>query len=207
VTRRAWITIDDSPSSHTPRLIEALRQRGCDAVFFCVGEALRAHPDEADQLVRAGFLLGNHSLKHPAFSSLSLPRALEEIDTTDALIDDVYARCQRPRSRRLFRFPYGDRGGDLQERLQEELRQRGFESWPDQNGTFDVFWTFSTEDYRLWVDPVWTPEAFQRHLRGLAEGTQDEVVLFHDHPQSETRFPGYAETILETLQELRFVTS
>lgn len=173
--RHALLTIDDSPGSLTPAILDHLATQDIRAVFFCIGEHLEAFPDQADLIVRAGHTLGNHSWSHPAFSGLTLADSITQIDRTEAAIDHVHSRTGIPRTHRVFRFPYGDKGGPLKDLLQAELARRSFQNpaalfpgnghntshapglsitypwYADTHLSTDLdwFWTFDTLDYRL----------------------------------------------------------
>lgn len=218
--RHALLTIDDSPTPRTPAVLRALLDRGAHAVFFCVGERLTAHPAHAAAILEAGFEIGNHGRTHRAFSSLSLAECLEEIDLTEEAIEAVHAAAGVPRRRRLFRFPYGDKGGEARERIQDALAARGFEglgeldirhSWYREHGLDadrDVFWTLDTRDYLL-ADPSsgFTFQDLLERLRdpapvtggSLVEGAGDEIVLAHDNPVSDSVVPRRFERLLEAI--------
>ncbi len=55
--------------------------------------------------------IGNHSFSHPYFSELSFEECTEQILSTEVI----------ERRHKLFRFPYGDKGGEHKDRLQEFL--------------------------------------------------------------------------------------
>ena len=63
------ITIDDGPDPHdTPLLLDLLDRHHAKAIFFMIGEKVRAHPELAREVVRRGHEIGNHTLTHPAAS-------------------------------------------------------------------------------------------------------------------------------------------
>lgn len=60
------ITIDDGPCpQETPALLDLLDRKGVKAVFFVIGEKVKAHPELAREIVRRGHELGNHTMTHP----------------------------------------------------------------------------------------------------------------------------------------------
>ena len=67
--RGILITIDDGPDPHdTPMLLDLLDHHRTKAVFFMIGEKVRAHPDLACEVLRRGHEIGNHTLTHPQAS-------------------------------------------------------------------------------------------------------------------------------------------
>ena len=63
------ITIDDGPDPHdTPLLLDLLDRYQTKAIFFMIGEQVRAHPELAREVVRRGHEIGNHTMTHPQAS-------------------------------------------------------------------------------------------------------------------------------------------
>jgi len=219
--RNLLLTIDDSPTEQTPELVSFLTQRAWHAIFFCLGEQLVRYPDQADRIVQAGYPIGNHSFTHRGFSTLTLDECREEVERTEAQIDEVYRRNGVPRTQRYFRFPYGDKGGEKKAEIQALLGEFGFSGpqglaitypWYQAHALdsdHDVFWTVDSLDYQL----VNSHGAFTLgELLGrfdnpapdsggtLAAGTSDEIFLIHDHPHTEAQVPGYFRTIVEKVE-------
>ena len=68
--------------------------------------------------------IGNHSFSHPYFSELSFEECTEQILRTEDILNRIYAPIASEgieRPHKLFRFPYGDKGGEHKDRLQEFL--------------------------------------------------------------------------------------
>ncbi|MBL4589723.1 MAG: polysaccharide deacetylase family protein, partial [Alphaproteobacteria bacterium] len=62
--RVAYLTIDDSPSPHTDKIVTYLAGHGIQALFFCIGEKIEAYPDQMIGAVQAGHALANHTYAH-----------------------------------------------------------------------------------------------------------------------------------------------
>jgi len=219
--REALLTIDDSPSAITGEFVAYLASRNIDAVFFCVGKHLLEFPETADLILRSGFTIGNHSLTHPRFSQLALPECEREIAETERIIEAVHTRNGIERRARLFRFPYGDKGGDNRDRIQEMLAHHGFSGIQNLSITYpwygahsldvdrDVFWTFDALDYRLGskIAPITMPD-LHAHLQSrspanggiLNGGTSDEILLMHDHESTAALHPRYFAEIIEKIE-------
>jgi peptidoglycan-N-acetylglucosamine deacetylase len=59
------ITIDDGPDPDiTPAVLELLESYGACATFFCIGERVLRYPDLAQEIVRRGHVIENHSQRH-----------------------------------------------------------------------------------------------------------------------------------------------
>ncbi|RYD17642.1 MAG: polysaccharide deacetylase family protein, partial [Verrucomicrobiaceae bacterium] len=101
------ITIDDGPDPHdTPLLLDLLDKHDTKAIFFMIGEKVRAHPDLAREVIRRGHEIGNHTFTHPqgSFWCAGPWRTRREIAACQQVIEE--ATGKKPR---LFRAPVGHR--------------------------------------------------------------------------------------------------
>ena len=101
------ITLDDGPDPHdTPLLLDLLGRYQTRAVFFMIGEKVRAHPELAREVIRRGHEIGNHTLTHPqaSFWCAGPWRTWREIAGCQQVIEEITGT--RPR---LFRAPVGHR--------------------------------------------------------------------------------------------------
>ena len=219
--REAVLTIDDSPSAITEEILEFLKSKDIDCIFFCIGNRLVEFPETADLIVRSGFTIGNHSLAHPRFSELTLAECEREIAETETIVEAVYARNRIERRTKCFRFPYGDKGGDNRSRIQEILGRGKFTGIQNLSITYpwysehsldtdrDVYWTFDALDYRLGSShaPISMRELYE-HLENtspasggiLNGGASDEIVLMHDHETTAAIHPRYYEAIIQKIE-------
>ena len=105
--REILITIDDGPDPHdTPLLLDLLDRHQVKAIFFVIGEKVRAHPDLAREVVRRGHEIGNHTHSHPAASFWCAGpwRTRREIAGCQQVIEEITG--SKPR---WFRAPVGHR--------------------------------------------------------------------------------------------------
>lgn len=118
--RKAYLTIDDSPTRHTDDLTDFLVREDVPAVLFCIGSAYKdLHLDcegiEQNALpilnaIHKGFVIGNHTYTHRRSSELSYDEVISEIEKTENLIEQLYQEAGKPRPVKLIRFPHLDRG-------------------------------------------------------------------------------------------------
>ncbi|WP_175780895.1 polysaccharide deacetylase family protein [Burkholderia cenocepacia] len=102
------LSFDDGPGPSTPALLDVLRNASCSATFFVLGQHLADTRDVATRIVRDGHRLGNHTYSHAKPGALADAALIDEIDTTDALIRDVYRRASFPAPNAIpLRLPYG----------------------------------------------------------------------------------------------------
>lgn len=120
--KSCYLTIDDSPSTHTDEMIDFLAEKQIPALLFCRGDFLESDPDPVIRAIKMGFVIGNHSYAHKPFGTLSYDEAVADIEKCDRQIEVVYERAGVTRHGKYFRFPYLDRGnGDRIERHFEKV--------------------------------------------------------------------------------------
>lgn len=118
--RRAYLTIDDSPTRHTDDLTDFLVQENVPAVLFCIGSAyqdLHVQCEGIEQnalpvlnAIHKGFVIGNHTYTHRRSSEMSYDEVIREIEKTEELIEQLYREAGKIRPVKLIRFPHLDRG-------------------------------------------------------------------------------------------------
>lgn len=104
---RVLITIDDGPDPRdTPAMLDLLDERGLKAIFFVIGEKVRAYPELAREIIKRGHELGNHTLTHPqaTFWCASPWRTRREISGCNLAIEEITG--VKPK---WFRAPVGHR--------------------------------------------------------------------------------------------------
>jgi peptidoglycan/xylan/chitin deacetylase (PgdA/CDA1 family) len=171
------ITIDDGPDPEvTPGVLSQLGRFGARASFFCVGERVERYQELAQEIVRCGHTIENHSQRHRHTFALLGPRGIQaEI----AAAQDSIARVTGG-SPCFFRAPAGLRNPFLEPvlcRLQLRLAtwtHRGFDT---VNGNADA--------------------VHQRLVNSLQAG---DILLLHDGNAARGR--AGAPVILDVLPRL-----
>ena len=98
-----YLTFDDGPTPLvTEELIDLLDQYNATATFFVIGNKLKESLDIGKKIVTAGHAIGNHSLDHNGFASLSLDKQVDQALAAQIIIDQLDGNCGR-----LFRSPQG----------------------------------------------------------------------------------------------------
>ena len=138
--------------------------------MFAWGENIEKHYENAIYALKNGMIVGNHSYSHPAFSKLSFEQAVEEIVKNELVLDKLYKDAGVERRFRPFRFPYGDKGGNNKNALQDYLLKNGFDKvcdtqlkydWWKERGLdkdIDTLWTFDFAEYLIRKDSGFTLE-------------------------------------------------
>jgi peptidoglycan/xylan/chitin deacetylase (PgdA/CDA1 family) len=86
--RVLYLTIDDSPSAATPRILEVLRKHRVRATFF-VMSARVSDQTQLTALVREGHNLGHHMRTAQPGASLSIDVFKADFDSTERILKDV----------------------------------------------------------------------------------------------------------------------
>lgn len=210
--KRAYLTIDNSPSSDMRRKVEVLSARGIPAVFFCRGDLLEQRPDDAIYAIKKGFIIGNHGYNHPRFSELNMEDCFEQVRRCDEIIDRLYQRAGVKRPVRWIRFLYGDKAGFAKmrlfqkfegegkrrkEELQEYVWSLGYSS-PDLGVTYDHwrklgldqdidwYWTYDVMEYMVrGTDPWFGLTSLQKVLERMDWNKPEEWACLGDQTSPE----------------------
>ena len=150
------LTFDDGPDPvYTPRILDVLRDHGARATFFCVGDAVRAHPDLVRRMLDEGHAVGSHSMSHPECRKISVRECTREFRAGRRALEAVIgARVS------LFRPPHGD----VDVPIALAIRLASVRPW---------LWTIDTDD--------WRPDAHADAIASVVRAAKDgDVVLLHD---------------------------
>jgi len=216
----AYLTIDDAPSKDFRQKVDFLLSKNIPAIWFCRGDLLQG-TRESDLIyaIGKGFVIANHSFNHPRFSQIDLIEAKSQIEKTDKIIEEIYSKANVKRPAKLFRFPYGDKGGKNYDEIQKFLGNLGYlqpkfdginYGWFKNSSLStdcDIFWTF---DLREWcLKGNYDPKIkklddvislmHKKDLTGgeLANPASSEIILIHDHLQTTNEFPIIVEELLK----------
>lgn len=206
MSKVVYLTIDDGPSNDFQMKVDFLLKNNILAILFCRGDSLSEHKEDVVYAIKKGFVIGNHAYDHSFFSKLTLEQCYEQILNTDKLIYQLYQLADVVRPMKMFRFPFGDKGGKNESDLQSFLKNQGFQQplfnnikyeWYLRNDV-DVFWTFDTKDWGLIedvpdiksVDDVILRLKDENPVEGgsLLNSDSDDIILIHDHEQTTVEF-------------------
>ncbi|WLT32492.1 polysaccharide deacetylase family protein [Geothrix sp. PMB-07] len=163
------LSFDDGPHRvYTEEIRTLLQKEGVPAMFFEVGRNLGTQEAGGslklghlstitEDLVKGGFLVGNHSYSHAQLSKETGAPLDQEIRETDQLLRAIPGAHSQ-----LFRFPYGARTA-VQLRALEAFQLRS------------VLWNIDSLD---WADPV--PSSVADRVLKLITHERRGIILFHD---------------------------
>ncbi|MBU2993515.1 polysaccharide deacetylase family protein [Octadecabacter sp. 1_MG-2023] len=176
------MTFDDGPHpTHTPRLLDMLRERGLRATFYLIGNRVVQYPQIARRIAEEGHEIGNHSWSHPFLNNYSDRSAILEIDQTTNAIFQVTGRPPV-----TFRPPYG-----AFTRRQRTLLH-------DTRSLPTILWSVDPQDWRR-------PGSNVVANRILSHTQQGGIILSHDiHRGTVDAMPQTLDGL--TARGLHFVT-
>ncbi|MBQ7637276.1 MAG: polysaccharide deacetylase family protein, partial [Clostridia bacterium] len=89
-------------NGYTAKILDTLRDKGVKAAFFCTLPEMRDNPEIIARMISEGHIVGNHSVTHPDFSSISREQMYEEVKGFDDFIRENFGF-----SAGYFRYPQG----------------------------------------------------------------------------------------------------
>ena len=84
------------------QILDVLKEKQVPAAFFVTKPYVESSPEIVARMIREGHIVGNHSDKHPDFSTISRTRMAQEIQNVENLL-----RTKFGYSAPYFRFPEG----------------------------------------------------------------------------------------------------
>jgi peptidoglycan/xylan/chitin deacetylase (PgdA/CDA1 family) len=142
-----------------PAIESTLRSKNVPATFFLKGAWARGFPAQANQIAAGGYLIGNHSMTHPSFTTLTDAQVTAQLQEAQQAILTTNGADSRP----LFRFP----NGDVNARVLSDVNKLGY---------LAVRWTVDTLGWKGTDGGQSVQTVISRVLGGLRPG---EIVLMH----------------------------
>lgn len=161
------LTFDDGPhATHTPRLLDILKERNVKATFYVVGTNARRYPEIMRRIVAEGHEIGNHTVTHGNLTKMSQSQVRKELSAAHEAI--VSATGVAPRT---MRPPYGAITASQKSWIRKEF------------GYPTIMWSVDPKD---WKKPGPSVVA-SRLVSGAKPGG---ILLVHDiHSQSVDAMP------------------
>ena len=220
--KKSILTIDDAPTKITPQIVDYLKTKKIHPVINFIGAAVADHFDEAVYAAKSGAVIGNHSFSHPHFSEISIDECREEIRKTEDEIDRVYEAASLERKYKVFRFPYGDKGGDNYDLIQKMLRDEfHFARLDSSEVTYpfwkhyhldtdiDMKWSFDFVEYELAWDNDFSWETILHNIHDehpeqggvMLSDTSVNIVLMHDMESTNRCVDKYYEKLIDYVMD------
>lgn len=90
-------------NGYTAKILDTLKEKQVSAAFFCTLPQVKENPEIIARMINEGHIVGNHSVTHPSFPTLTKTKMAEEIKGMDD-----YLRTYFGYSEPFFRFPMGE---------------------------------------------------------------------------------------------------
>lgn len=187
------LTFDDGPGPSTAVLLRVLRQAGCLATFFVLGQHLVRARVLGARIVAEGHALGNHTWSHARPRALTDAALRAELHATDVLIRQAYrdAACAAP-ARIPVRLPYGVVDGDPRLSTLAAL------------GRPHTGWTALLPDWQRPAPSADTLVArMHAHLADCATAGQPAVFCLHDGSRHAHARPATVAAVWRFLRDVR----
>ena len=172
-------------NGYTAKILDTLKEKNVTAAFFCTLPEVKENPEIIARMVNEGHIVGNHSVTHPSFPTITRTKMAEEIKGMDD-----YLRTNFGYSEPYFRFPkgeYSDSAIDL-------VGSLGYKC---------VFWSLAYSDWDL-NNQKGADYAFNTVTARLHPGA---VILLHavspDNANALGRIIDYAQENGYTFKSLR----
>ncbi|MCO4254178.1 polysaccharide deacetylase family protein [Pseudarthrobacter cellobiosi] len=157
--RAVALTFDaGSNAAGLPKILSTLSAKGVAGTFFLTGNWAATNPGGVSQIVAAGHSVGNHSMTHPGFTSLSYELITQQVIEAEQAIS-----AAGPDARSFFRFPYCGRDA----RTIAAVNDLGYVA---------IRWTVDTLGWKGTSGGISTQTVTDRVLAALQSG---EIVLRH----------------------------
>lgn len=156
-------------------IMDILEQYGIHSTFFLTSDWMDAYPEDAKSIVARGHEIGNHSISHPSFPTLSVTQMNAQIRQTHQHAKDLLGvdLC-------LFRFPYGDYSNTAMDVVKE-------------NGYYAIQWSVDSIDWRNEGRDIIINRVLNH--KNLGNGS---IVLMH---LAATYTPSALESIIQGIQD------
>ena len=154
------ITFDDGPHpTYTPKMLEALKERGVKATFFLLGEEVEKYPEIVKQIEEEGHLIGNHTYYHVDITRLSQREACREILDTSEKITAITGQPVE-----YIRPPFGNWDKELECEVM----------------MLPIFWSVDTLDWT-------TKNEDQIVQKVVTKIEENDIILMHDSYDSTVK--------------------
>ncbi|KAI8907854.1 hypothetical protein EDD86DRAFT_227408 [Gorgonomyces haynaldii] len=138
------LTYDDGPSTLTPKLLSALKQKGLKTTFFVVGSRVAENRQILREAYNDGHQIGIHTWSHPYLSSIPTGQVISEIMWTARIIKDTIGVVPK-----FMRPPYGD----MDARVNQIIRNMGLTPviWSKDSGDSGANPNNVVANFRGWM--------------------------------------------------------
>ena len=173
--KNIFLSFDDGPHPEiTPWVLKQLDAANAKAIFFLIGDNVQRYPNIVHDIVAAGHLIGNHTMKHLDAWKVDIKRYEEDILLAKRHICSSY-----------FRPPFG------------HFTLQHLNLWKKHFHNI-IFWTILSGDFDTRIDGKTCAE---RVLNAVKPG---DIIVFHDSEKAWARLKIALPLILKELQSKNY---
>lgn len=97
------LTFDDGPTeTATEKILSILQKNKIKAIFFCVGDNIKKHPELTEKILGEGHTIANHTMNHKLLTKMNREEAINEIGYFNDLMKEKFKYEVK-----YFRPPHG----------------------------------------------------------------------------------------------------
>ena len=102
-SEKIYLTFDEGyENGYTADILDTLKEKGVHAVFFVTLPYVKAQPDLVQRMIDEGHIVGNHSMNHPNFTTITPEEMYEEVKELHDYVQENFDYTMF-----LFRYPEG----------------------------------------------------------------------------------------------------
>jgi len=162
-----YLTFDEGyENGFTPTILDILKENNVKAAFFITGDYIRRSPELVQRMADEGHIVGNHSMKHPEFPTLSDTELYTEITELAEKYEALTGKKMDP----FFRPP----AGKYSEQVLYLTRKLGYRT---------IFWSLAYADWDTKNQPG-KEVAYQHVIDNYHNGA---IILLHAVSESNTQ--------------------
>jgi len=156
---KVLLTFDDGPTeAATGKILRVLKGNQIKAVFFCVGNNIKRHPELTEKILEDGHTIANHTMNHKILTQMNREESVEEISLFNSLMREKFNYDVK-----YFRPPYG----------RFNLKTNGI---LNELNLKSVMWNLLTYDFENNIEKV--KYSINNYLR------KNSIIVFHDSIKS-----------------------
>lgn len=128
--KRIYLTFDEGyENGNTADILDILKEKQVQAVFFVTGHYCKTNPELVQRMIDEGHIVGNHSMNHPNFTTITPEEMYAEIKDLHDYVEEQFGY-----SMFLFRYPEGV----FSEQSLAVLQDAGYQT---------SFWSYAYNDW------------------------------------------------------------
>ncbi|MEG1428577.1 MAG: polysaccharide deacetylase family protein [Hydrogenoanaerobacterium sp.] len=160
-----YLTFDEGyENGYTAKILDVLKDKKVPAIFFVTKHYVKTNPELIQRMIDEGHIVGNHSDKHPNYTTIPLDAA-----QADAMSLHNYVKENFNYNMSVFRYPEGA----FSEQTVALLNKMGYKQ---------LFWSFAYNDWDQNKQPT-TEEAYNKIVSAAHDGA---IYLLHAISKANT---------------------